>query len=78
MTTPDTTGDLYRVVIDGAGGKTGCVASSPRSRMAAEAGRTIATGVFAEDILAGDLTVSVISETDYRARPSRPDGGNDG
>jgi hypothetical protein len=65
------TDEEYRVVIDGAGGRTGTVASSPRSYADAEAGLGIARDVFAADIGRGEMEVSVLSDAEYRQRAQR-------
>lgn len=69
--------ELYRVVLNGAGTRTGTVASSPRSRAAALAGEQIAAATFAADIAAGDMRVELVAEAEYQRRQQRQDGGTD-
>lgn len=58
----------YRVVLDGIGRRTGTVPGQPQGRDKAMAGFDTALDVFADDIGAGDMRVSVLAESEYLKR----------
>lgn len=70
------TGDeAYRGVIDGAGTRTGTVASSPMTQDAAMAGRDQLVEIFARDMAADDFVINVLDGLQYALRAEQGRGG---
>lgn len=69
---PGVAGERYRLVLDGIGARTGTVTSEPiDDRGAALAAFDRAVTVFAGDVAAGQLRVSVLTETVWNQRGGR-------
>jgi hypothetical protein len=60
--------ELFRVVLDGTGPRTGTIASDPHDRATAQALFDKAVQAFATAIAAGELRISVLSEQVWAQR----------
>ena len=69
---PGGAGDRFLVVLDGIGDRTGSITTSPRDRATAMTDFDTLLGVFAPDVAAGRMRISVLSEDVWIARGSEP------
>ena len=69
---PHSTSGLFRVVLDGIG-EHGSVATEPTDRTTALADFDRLVGVYAADVAAGRLRISVLPEDVWTARTTQPE-----